>query len=235
MYPSSITPDCGRPWKKISDTFLTHAWELWNSADAGVISWKHVTPTTHFICGQVGCKNRLILIKLDHNSGCITGEELLRGNAELDFFVYLVGQVRSLHSCPPGAETSLQGYPFHVLRNIQQLQNIDLTGCKRENKSKKKKRKMLCVHMLKWKSSWKSWGRIRWWQHAFNDVRVTGLCCLAHLNTGCNCAEEQGLVWLEAALKLPASQTQKQWALLGCGGRWPDFMWMLLQERRGLH
>lgn len=44
-------------------------------------------------------------------------------------------------------------------------------------------------------------------QH-LNSASVTALCCLAQLSAGCYRAEEQGLVWLEAGLKvwgLPAS------------------------------
>lgn len=89
----------------------------------------------------------------------------------------------------------------------------------------RKERNKCCVGLciLKWKSLWRGWGLIRWRQHAFNDVRVTVLCCLAHLSAGCNRAEEWGLMWLEAGLKLPASRTQKRRALLRCGGRWPGF------------
>lgn len=85
-----------------------------------------------------------MLKKLDHSSSCLTGEELRCGNAELDFFVYLVGHVRALHSCPAGAETSLQGHPFHIFRNLQQLQNIHVMGWKWENKPKKKN--VMCLH-----------------------------------------------------------------------------------------
>lgn len=148
MYPSSITPDCGRPWKK----YQTHSWHMrenceiqlmeeWSLGNASQSISTPATeaagaPPTHFICGEVGCENRLMLIKLDHNSSCLTGEELRCGNAELDFFVYLVGQVRALHSCPAGAETSLQGHPLHIFRNLQQLQNIHVTGWKWENKKR---------------------------------------------------------------------------------------------------
>lgn len=40
--------------KRISDTFLTHAWQLWNSADGRVISRKHVT--IYFNTSHRGCR-----------------------------------------------------------------------------------------------------------------------------------------------------------------------------------
>lgn len=124
----------------------------------------HIPDTCARTVKSSWCRSDLILIKLDNNSDCITREELFCGNAELDIFVYLVGQVRPLHSSPAGAETSLQGHPFHVFRHLQPLQNIDVTGWKQG-----KRRKMLCVYMVKWKGSWGGWGRIKWWQHAFNE------------------------------------------------------------------
>lgn len=87
-----------------------------------------------------------MLIKLDNHSDCITGEELFCGNAELDLFVYLVGQVRPLHSCPAGAETRLQGHPFHVLRHLQQLQNIDVRSWKWEKNQNKNRENVMCLH-----------------------------------------------------------------------------------------
>lgn len=77
---------------------------------------------------------------LDSSRDRLTGEELFRGNAELDLFVYLVGHVRPLCSCPAGAQASLQGHPFHVFRHFQQLQNIDGTSWKW-----KTKKQMLCL------------------------------------------------------------------------------------------
>lgn len=66
--------------------------------------------------------------KESSKSESTTGEKLFGGSTKLDLFVYPVGQVWLLHASPASAETILQGYPLHVLRQLQHLQNIDRTS-----------------------------------------------------------------------------------------------------------
>lgn len=71
------------------------------------------------------CATHLVNLHLN-----LTGKQLLGGGTQLDLLVDLEGQVRLLLSMSADAESRLQGHAFHVVRQIQYLQNVHSIRCR---------------------------------------------------------------------------------------------------------